>query len=258
VTSSPALTHALDRSILIRAPRETVFRFFTDTGRWAAWWGAGSSIEAHPGGRVFIRYPNGIEVSGQVLEIDEPNRVVFTYGYVAGAPIPAGHSLVTIVLEAERGGTRVRLTHAFAEASVRDQHVQGWRYQLSLFANAVAGEAASGLPALVDAWFAAWSEADAARRNAALDCLAAPGITMRDRFSAIEGAEDLAAHLTALHHFMPGIAIARDGNVRHCQGMALADWIARGANGQEAGRGTNVFMVSGENRIESVTGFWKS
>ena len=133
-----SLAHTLDRAVLIRAEREVVFSFFTDSARWAAWWGAGSSIDARRGGRVFIRYPGGTEVSGEVMDIIAPERIVFSYGYVSGAPIAPGGSLVTISLESQAAGTMVRLSHAFAEPSVRDEHVQGWRYQLSLFANAVA------------------------------------------------------------------------------------------------------------------------
>ena len=74
------LTHTLDRTVLIHADRDLVFRFFTDSARWAAWWGAGSSIEPRCGGRVFIRYPGGVEVSGEVVEIngslkDRPDHV---------------------------------------------------------------------------------------------------------------------------------------------------------------------------------------
>ena len=36
--------------VRIEADRETVFRYFTDSGRWAAWWGAGSTIDPRPGG----------------------------------------------------------------------------------------------------------------------------------------------------------------------------------------------------------------
>ena len=39
------LPHSLDRTIVIRARRETVFRYFTDSLRWAKWWGAGSMID---------------------------------------------------------------------------------------------------------------------------------------------------------------------------------------------------------------------
>ena len=56
-----ALPHRLDRTVTIGAAPETVFRFFTDSKRWAAWWGAGSSIDATPGGAMVIRYPNGVE-----------------------------------------------------------------------------------------------------------------------------------------------------------------------------------------------------
>ena len=59
----------------------------------------------------------------------------------------------------------------------------------------------------------------------------------RDRFSLIDGMDDLRPHLAAVHRFMPGMRLERDGDVRHCQGTVLADWIARGADGQERGRG---------------------
>lgn len=256
--SQVVLTHTLDRTVLIRADRALVFRFFTDPARWAAWWGAGSSIDARTGGHVFIRYPNGIEVSGEVVEVVAPDRVVFTYGYVSGSPIAAGASLVTIELDDAPGGTRVRLSHAFADPTVRDHHVQGWRYQLSLFANAVANEAHGEAGAAIDRWFAAWSDPDAAARSEAIGGLASPAITMRDQFSAVEGLTDLLEHLSAVHRFMPGMTIARDGAVRQCQGTAIADWIAKGANGQEQGRGTNVFTLTSDGRIEGVTGFWSN
>ena len=254
--TNATLTHTLDRAISIRADRESVFRFFTDAARWASWWGAGSSIEPRPGGRVLIRYPGGTEVSGEVVEIDEPRRLVFTYGFVKGTPFPPGSSLVTIELTPERGGTRVQLSHAFAEAADRDSHVQGWRYQLSLFANAVADDVHRSTAAVADQWFAGWSEPDAARRQAAIERIVTPEVTMRDRFSAIEGLPEVLAHLAAVHHFMAGTTMTREGEVRQCQGMAIADWIAKAADGQERGRGTNVFVLSADGRVESVTGFW--
>src|SRR5262245_22443880 len=100
MTPSSALqTHRLDRAITIEASRETVFRFFTDSTRWASWWGAGSTIEPTLGGRVSIRHPGGMEVTGEILEIVPPQRIVFSYGYVGGSPIPPGGSTVTIQLE---------------------------------------------------------------------------------------------------------------------------------------------------------------
>ena len=53
------LADYVERTIAIHAAPGTVFRFFTDSTRWATWWGTGSTIDARPGGRLLIRYPDG-------------------------------------------------------------------------------------------------------------------------------------------------------------------------------------------------------
>jgi uncharacterized protein YndB with AHSA1/START domain len=251
------LAHELERTVVINAPRDLVFRYFTDSARWAAWWGAGSTIDARAGGRVFIRHPGGNEASGEVLEIAEPDRIVFTLGYASGAPMPPGSSRVTIHLDPEPRGTRVRLHHEFADAAARDHHVQGWRFQLSLFANVVADERYAGAAALADAWFKAWDETDATARAQALSRVAAATVRLHDKFSCIEGIDELSAHIAGAQRFMPGVTMTRTGDVRHCQGTALVDWTAAGPKGEALGSGTNVFMLGPDGRIESVTGFWR-
>jgi uncharacterized protein YndB with AHSA1/START domain len=136
-----------DRTVVIHAAPETVFRFFTDSARWAKWWGAGSTIDPQPGGKVYILHPGAVEVSGEVLEINAPERIVFTYGFATGKPIPPGSSRVTILLEPVPTGTRLHLQHEFPEAAPRDEHVQGWRFQLSLFSNVVATKCMPTRPA---------------------------------------------------------------------------------------------------------------
>jgi len=69
------LAYKVERTVEIQASRETVFRYFTDSDRWAKWWGAGSTIESHPGGKVYIRHPNAVEVVGEVLEIASPDHI---------------------------------------------------------------------------------------------------------------------------------------------------------------------------------------
>ena len=258
MTTMDALPYHLERTIVIQAQRETVFRFFTDNGRWASWWGAGSTIEARPGGRVLIRFPGNVEVSGEVVEITAPERIVFTYGFNSGSPILPGSSLVTIDLEREGMSTRLHLSHDFAEAAVRDEHVQGWRYQLALFGNVVADEVNGGAGDAVDGWFAAWSETDTSTRGVMLARVASPDVRFRDRFSLIDGVGDLVPHLAAAQRFMPGLTLQREGDIRHCQGTVLADWVARTADGQERARGTNVFVFNGTGLIDSVTGFWSA
>jgi uncharacterized protein YndB with AHSA1/START domain len=252
MTSFP---HVLERTVVIQATRETVFEYFTDSARWAAWWGPGSTIDARPGGRVLIRYPNGVEVSGEVLDVLAPERIVFTYGYESGSPVAPGGSRVTIILKPHEAGTELHLSHEFAEASARDQHVQGWRYQLSVFANVVADEIHSDAANIVDGWFAAWSMVNDSERATTLARLAAPEVCFRDRFSSVDGLEDLAAHIAGSQRFMPDIRMQRRGEIRHCQGTVLADWIATGNDGVERMSGTNVFALGTDGRIQSVTGF---
>jgi uncharacterized protein YndB with AHSA1/START domain len=251
-----ALAHSLERTVAIRATPQTVFRFFTDSARWASWWGAGSEIDPHVGGAVLIRHPNGVAVTGEVLEIVAPERIVFTYGDASGTPIPAGGSRVTVQLEARDGGTVLTLTHEFADVAPRDEHVQGWRYQLSVFSNLVSNEVNARAAQAVDGWFHVWSLGNVDERTEALHALATPGVQFRDRFSAVAGIEELVPHLGAFQRFMAGLRLARTGDIRHCQGTVLADWTATTDDGTPRGSGTNVFVFDAAGKVESVTGFW--
>jgi uncharacterized protein YndB with AHSA1/START domain len=248
------LPHVMERTVLIQADPRTVFGFFTDSARWAKWWGAGSSIEPRPGGRVLIRYPNGASASGEVLDIAAPERLVFSFGYDSGQPIPPGHSRVTMRLEAHSSGTRLHLSHAFAEQAVCEQHIQGWRFQLSLFANVVADEMFANATAVVDAWFEAWLIADDVARRAAFERIAVTGVRFNDRFSALESLTDLTEHAGASQRFMPGVRLQRDGRIRHCQGAVLANWTSAGGQAPPSS-GINLFVLAADGRIVAVVGF---
>lgn len=249
------LEHRLDRTVTILARRETVFRFFTDNARWEKWWGKGSTVEAYPGGRVRILYPNAVEVTGEILEIVPPEKISFTYGFTSGSPIPPGSSRVTIWLEDDSGATRLHLSHEFSDANARDEHVQGWRYQLAVFSNVVSDEVNSSAGERIDAWLAAWSQPDASSRASDLRTIATPAVRFRDRYSATNGMDDLLAHITAAQRFMPGVRLEREGDVQQCQGSAFCNWNAV-TNDRTVGKGTTFFTLDAEGRIESATGFW--
>jgi uncharacterized protein YndB with AHSA1/START domain len=250
------LPHTLRRSVVIRALPEAVFRYFLDSDRFAAWWGAGSSIEPRAGGTVRICYPTGAVATGRILEIDPPWRVSFTYGYPDQSIVPPGASRVTLTLEPHTEGTLLSLRHDFAEPGARDQHRDGWRYQLALFANVVAAEAYQGAADRIDRYFAVWSEPDASRRTRELAAVTAPDLVFRDRFGATGGCEDLAGHIGAVQAHMPGLRLQREGNVRQCQGTALAEWVAVGPDGTARGRGSSIFDFTPDGRIARVVGFW--
>lgn len=250
------LPHRLDRTVVIQATPQTVFSFFTENDRWASWWGAGSTIEPKSGGRVYIRHANGIESSGEVVEVVPPQRIVFTYGFNSGNPIPPGSSRVTISLESQGPVTRLDLLHEFAEPGPRDEHVQGWRYQLSVFGNVVADLVNAHAADVVDAWFVAWSEQNEDARRQQLAKIATTDVRFRDRFSLLDGVDDLVPHIGATQRFMPDMHLTRRGDILHCQGVLLVAWIAVGSDGQERASGTNVFVLQADGLIESVTGFW--
>jgi uncharacterized protein YndB with AHSA1/START domain len=244
----------LERTVVIRARRSTVFRYFTDSARFAAWWGAGSDIDPRPGGALQIRYPNAVTAGGQVLELDPDRRIVFSYGYDDPAkPIPRGGSRVTITLEDHPQGTLLRLVHVLPDAATRDAHVPGWRFQLSLFANVVTRELHADLADRLDRFFALWSDPD----PAAVEALCTPEITFHDGFASLAGREELAAHIAAARQHMPGVTLSRAGAPLECQGTALVDWLATAADGTARGRGTNVVELSPDGRLARVTGFWR-
>jgi uncharacterized protein YndB with AHSA1/START domain len=251
------LEKTVERTILILAPRDTVFRYFTDPGRFAAWWGAGSTIEGRVGGRLQIRYPNGETASGEVLEIVPDEFIAFSYGYDSpGKPIPPGGSRVTVALQSRRDGTLVTLRHEVSDTKTRDAHVAGWRHQMAVFSTVVAADQHAGLAGTLDRWFGAWNARTPEERSAALEASVTDDVEFRDAFGALFSREELAAHLALVPIHMPGMTWKRAGEARQCQGCGLVDWVAEGPDGSARARGTNVFTLAPDGRLARVTGLW--
>ena len=246
------MSFTVDRSVLICATRATVFSFFTDPARWADWWGAGSTVDGRPGGALLIRYPNGDTASGHIVELDPPARVVFTFGYdKPGKPIAPGGSRVVVTLEERPAGTLLTLLHEVADPATSEEHVAGWRFQLSLFAVAAA-RVQHDPAAAADRWFAAWAETDPAARRAALAAACTADVVLRDNYACIEGMAELDAHIAAAQRHMPGQTMQRAGEPRHCQGTAVVPWTTPKSSGH------NVFDFAPDGRIARVVGLWRA
>lgn len=250
-----ALPHSLSRSLLIRAPREVVFAYFTDSDRFARWWGAGSTIDGRVGGDVKIVYPNRVIARGKVTAFEADTRIAFTYGYENAHPeLPPGASLVTIELADDPDGTRLSMRHDLPAPKSRDDHVPGWRYHLAVFANVVTAETHHDVAAVADRWFAAWAETDGGRRLQQLRDCTTDDVAMRDPWSCLVGRDELHGHIANTHVHMPGIVMQRAGAPRQCQGTALVDWVAADGAGRAVARGTNVFRFAPDRRIRDVVG----
>jgi uncharacterized protein YndB with AHSA1/START domain len=248
---------SVERAIEIVAPVDTVFSFFTDNKRFAAWWGAGSSIEPRVGGKVEVVLPGGVKAGGVVEVFEPPRRIRFSWGYSGSKTIPIGASRLEITLEPVAAGTRVRLLHSGipTQADIPEQ-AQGWRYHMALFGKAVSAVAHARMAAVADEWFAAWNTPDAAECKRLLGKCAAPGVTFRDQFSATDGAADLEPHLAAFHVHMPGMKIARAGEPQISHHTCLVAWDAKGADGSPMGSGRNWFEFAPDGRIAKVFGYW--
>jgi hypothetical protein len=79
-------------------------------------------------------------------------------------------------------------------------------------------------------------------------------VSFADQYACLAGREELVSHVDAARRHLPGVALAPEGEPRHCQGTVLVDWVATGQDGKPAMRGTNVFSLDADGSIERVVG----
>ncbi len=106
---------------IVDAPRELVFKAWTDPKHLARWWGPKGFTspvcewDVRPGGaiRVVMRAPYGVDypMGGEFREIVPPERLVFTTTALHDAQgNPAFENLNTIIFEEQSGKTKFTLT----------------------------------------------------------------------------------------------------------------------------------------------------
>ena len=84
--------------IRIDASPEAVFPFLTEPDKIVLWKGVDAVVEAAPGGVYRVNVTGTKHAVGEYVEIDPPNRVVFTWGWIDDEQLPPGSSTVTIEL----------------------------------------------------------------------------------------------------------------------------------------------------------------
>jgi len=116
MSPTPA-AHALSISRIIDAPRQKIFRAWTEPALLVQWWGPHGmttpecEMDLWVGGqfRTLMRAPDGNEypTMGVFLEIFAPQRLVFTDAFLPGW-IPSGKAFMTaeVLLEELEGKTR--------------------------------------------------------------------------------------------------------------------------------------------------------
>jgi uncharacterized protein YndB with AHSA1/START domain len=121
------------------APRERVFRAWTEAEAMSQWFGSTASVESNVrvGGsyRIAVKLPptgRRVHIVGTYLEIDPPQRLVFTFGWER-MPIMfgMGDSKVTVEFRELQDETEVRLTHELLDKRrIRAFHRWGWNQSL--------------------------------------------------------------------------------------------------------------------------------
>lgn len=122
---------AIDRSIITSrvfdAPREIVFRAWTDPVRIVAWWGPNGftttshEMDVRPGGvwRFTMHGPDGVDYPNHIVyrEVVPPERLVYDHG--EDSDDPGFHMTVTFV--EENGKTTITMDALFATAEERNR-----------------------------------------------------------------------------------------------------------------------------------------
>lgn len=140
---------------IFNAPRELVWKAWTEPERFKRWWGPEGwtspvcKIDLRVGGEYLycMRSPEGQEIWGKGIfrEIVKPERLVMTDSFADehGNVVPATHygmspafpleMLITVALEDQKGKTKLTLKHSGIEGisdTDRDDMHQGWNQSL--------------------------------------------------------------------------------------------------------------------------------
>lgn len=119
-------------------PPEKVFAFVTRTEHLLKWWGPeGMGLRAHDldlsrrgaWSSTLVNAEGGLhKMSGEVVEIDPPRSVEFTWGWHDGADARGHESRVRFEVEPDgAGGSRFRLIHSgLADEESAANHNRGW------------------------------------------------------------------------------------------------------------------------------------
>jgi uncharacterized protein YndB with AHSA1/START domain len=117
------------------APRDAVFRAWTDEEELKRWWGPGrfetvsASLDLRPGGRYeLVLEPGTMRLAGEFREVKPPERLVYTWQWQSGVP-DTRESLVTVEFRDLGGGRTevVLIQDNFVGPGPVEMYDLGWR-----------------------------------------------------------------------------------------------------------------------------------
>ena len=133
-------TTVYERTLAIDASPETVWEFLVDPEKLMRWKGINADLDAQPGGTFRCEVIPGHIARGEYVEIDKPNKLVFTWGWDGSADVPPGSSTIVIELASDGEGTSLRFVHKdLPNAQAIASHAHGWDHYLPRLETAAGG-----------------------------------------------------------------------------------------------------------------------
>ena len=133
-------TTVYERTLAIDASPETVWEFLVDPEKLMRWKGINADLETQPGGIFRCEVIPGHIARGEYVEIDKPNKLVFTWGWDGSEDVPPGSSTIVIELASDGDGTSLRFVHKdLPSAEAIASHAHGWDHYLPRLETVAAG-----------------------------------------------------------------------------------------------------------------------
>ena len=133
-------TTVYERTLAIDASPETVWEFLVDPEKLMRWKGINADLDTQPGGIFRCEVIPGHIARGEYVEIDKPNKLVFTWGWDGSEDVPPGSSTIEIELASDGDGTSLRFVHKdLPNAEAIASHAHGWDHYLPRLETAAGG-----------------------------------------------------------------------------------------------------------------------
>ena len=125
----------VEREAVVGCAPAEAWRWWTEPALLVRWMGSEAEVDLRPGGAICIAYGNGAVMAGELVTLDPPKRLDFTWGWEDPEEVVRpGQSRVEVVFEAVDGGTRVVVRHLDLPEGERPGHAEGWDYFLGRLA----------------------------------------------------------------------------------------------------------------------------
>jgi uncharacterized protein YndB with AHSA1/START domain len=121
----------VERQTVVGCAPSDAWGWWTDPALLVRWMGSAAEVDLRPGGTIRVTYGNGAVMAGELITLDPPRRLDFTWGWEDPAEIVRpGQSRVEVLFESVEGGTLIVVRHHDLPDGERAGHAEGWDYFL--------------------------------------------------------------------------------------------------------------------------------